>query len=332
MGLSRTSATIAARALVISALLALWGCTGEPVSSPRIRASLAAKGSAADPTVNSTDPDSASPNITLDVRVLGTGYDRGSQAKWALNGDTSFATTKVKTNSTRYVSSTEIVANITIAADAPLASYDIAVTTSEGKHGVGIELFTVAPFHANGGPYTATVDDALTNKLRSDDGTSYVNGLRCVYSQRDAGGFFQVRSIVNTTDCLAVKRPGWRYFTIDLGAGNTFDLDQDAVAEPVENAPARLLFADAFSQGVTTTSARVLILVVNQDGSTTQASNWSLEYPDGARVSITPSGGRVLTSVTGRADVMYTTAVHGGKLVSTYKGTVQVPFKVTLEQ
>src|SRR5689334_4940606 len=117
MGLSRTSATIAARALAISALLALWGCTGEPVSPPAIRGYLAAKGSA-NPTVNSTDPDSASPNITLDVRVLGTGYDRGSQATWALNGDTAFATTKIKTNSTRYVSSTEIVANITIAADA----------------------------------------------------------------------------------------------------------------------------------------------------------------------------------------------------------------------
>jgi hypothetical protein len=129
-----------------------------------------------------------------------------------------------------------------------------------------------------------------------------------------------------------VKRPGWRYFTIDLGAGNTFDFDQDSVAEAIENAPARLILADAFSQGVTTTSARVLILVVNPDGSTTQASNWSLEYPDGAAVTVTSSGGRILTTVTGKADIMYTTNVHGGKVVSTYKGTVQVPFTVTLQQ
>lgn len=246
MGLSRTSAKNAARALVIPALLVLWGCTSEPVSSPKIRGSLAAKSVAGDPTVKSTDPDSASPNVTLDVHVLGSGYDRGSRATWALNGDTTFATTKIKTNSMRFVSSTEIVANITIAADAPLALYDIAVTTSGGKHGVGIELFVVAPFHANGGPYTATLDDALTNKLRSDDGTQYVDRIRCVDSQRDAGGFFQVRTIVNSAECLAVKRPGWRYFTIDLGTGNTFDLDQDGVMEAIENAPARFLFADAF--------------------------------------------------------------------------------------
>jgi hypothetical protein len=268
----------------------------------------------------------------LDVRVLGTGYDRGSRATWALKGDTTFAATRIKTNSTRYVSSTEIVANITIAADAPLALYDIAVTTAGGKHGVGIELFTVAPFHANGGPYTATLDDGLSYKLRSDDGTSYVHGIRCVGSERDAGGFFQLRTIMNTVECKAVKRPGWRNFAIDLGAGNAFDFDQDGAAEAVENAPARLILGDAFSQGVTSTSARVLILVVSPDSSTTQASNWSLEYADGATVTVTPGGGRILTSVTGKADVMYTASLHGGKPVSTYKGTVQVPFKVTLSQ
>jgi probable HAF family extracellular repeat protein len=77
--------------------------------------------------------------------VLGTGYDRGSRAVWALNGDTAFATTKVKTNSTRYVSSKELVANVTIAADATLDSYDIVAVTSSGKKGIGIEAFTVTP-------------------------------------------------------------------------------------------------------------------------------------------------------------------------------------------
>lgn len=330
MGRSRMSATHAAYALVVPALLMSFACTNDPASSPKIGSALAAKAVSPDPTVTSTDPDSATPNVTLDVHVLGAGYDRGSRATWALNGDTAFATTKIKTNSIRYVSSTEIVANITISADAALASYDIVVVTSSGKHGVGIELFTVAPYHGNGGPFTAVLDDAPTNKLRSDDGTSYADGLRCVYSAwASSGGFYQLRTIDNTVECKAVTRPGWRYFTLDLGATNTFDLDQDGVAEPIENVPGRLMFADAFAQGAATTPARLLVLVVNPDGSTTQASNWSLEYRDGATITVTAGGGRILTTVNGTADVVYTSTFHG-KLVSTTKGTVQVPFKLTL--
>src|SRR5689334_20697422 len=130
MGRSRMSATHAAYALVVPALLMSFACTNDPASSPKIGSALAAKAVSPDPTVTSTDPDSATPNVTLDVHVLGAGYDRGSRATWALNGDTAFATTKIKTNSIRYVSSTEIVANITISADASLASYDIVVVTS----------------------------------------------------------------------------------------------------------------------------------------------------------------------------------------------------------
>ena len=327
---SRMSATNAAYALVVSALLMSFGCTNDPASSPTIGNPLAAKGVSANPTVTSADPDSASPNVTLDVRVLGSGYDRGSRATWGLNGDTTFATTKIKTNSTRYVSATEIVANITISVDAALASYDINVVTSSGKHGVGIELFTVAPYHANGGPFTAMLDDALTYKLRSDDGTSYANGLRCVYSAwASSGGFYQLRTIDNTVECKAVTRPGWRYFALDLGPTNTFDLDQDGHAEAIENVPARLMFSDAFAQGAATTPARLLVLVVNPDGSTTQASNWSLEYRDGAAITVTSGDGRILTTVNGTADVVYTETFHG-KQVTTVKGTVQVPFKLTL--
>jgi probable HAF family extracellular repeat protein len=81
----------------------------------------------------------------LDVKVIGSGYDRASKAVWALNGDTALATTKVKTNSTRYVSSKQLIANITIAADASLDKYDVLVITSSGKKGIGIELFAVTP-------------------------------------------------------------------------------------------------------------------------------------------------------------------------------------------
>ena len=87
------------------------------------------------PRVSSTIPDSGARNTTLSVRVLGSGYGQGTRAIWAIKGDTTFAVTKVKTNSTTFVSSTELLANITISGDASLALYDVVVVTATGKKG-----------------------------------------------------------------------------------------------------------------------------------------------------------------------------------------------------
>lgn len=127
----------------ILSLLVLAACTAESPTSPPLREPDFAKGGGSGPTVRSTDPDTGLRNTTLDVRVLGSGFDNGSRATWALAGDTAIATTKVKTNSTRFVSSGELVANITIAADAPLALFDVVVITLAGKKGIGIEKFAV---------------------------------------------------------------------------------------------------------------------------------------------------------------------------------------------
>jgi probable HAF family extracellular repeat protein len=94
-----------------------------------------------DVTVATTEPLGAPRTTTLNVRVLGSGYDAGSRAVWALDGDTALATTKIRTNSTAFVSDTELVANITIEADAPLAVYDVAIETLTGKKGLGLERF-----------------------------------------------------------------------------------------------------------------------------------------------------------------------------------------------
>lgn len=138
----RSSVTLSFGAVLLLPLLVVSSCSPEAPTSPAGPIGEAAAASTG-PTVTSADPTSAPQSTTLDVRVLGTGYDRGSRAVWALNGDTTFATTKVRTNSTRYVSSKQLVANITIAADAPLDLYDIVAVTSSGKKGIGIERFTV---------------------------------------------------------------------------------------------------------------------------------------------------------------------------------------------
>ena len=127
------------------ALVAAVACRGDrPVSPSLPDPSFGKGGSSGDPTVTSTTPSRASPDTTLTVTVSGSGFEPGSKAVWALDGDTTFAKTKVKTNSTQYVSARQLVANITISADASIDLYDVQVVTLSGRKGIGIELFAVA--------------------------------------------------------------------------------------------------------------------------------------------------------------------------------------------
>jgi len=152
--------------LLIVAFLALSACTDNtPTSAPLAPGlGLSARGGGSGPTVKSTAPDTATIDSTLDVHVFGSGFDVGSRAQWALNGVPSG---KVVTNSTQFVSSTELVANITIGPDAPLASYDVIVTTSLGKGGIGTELFVITAkttdigtLAGDVGSYAVDVNDA----------------------------------------------------------------------------------------------------------------------------------------------------------------------------
>jgi len=93
------------------------------------------------PTVNSVAPDSSSQGTTLDVHVFGAGFTNGAAATWQLNGVAN--PNKVKTNATTVISSTELVANITIADTADVASWDVQVALVGGKKGIGTELFAV---------------------------------------------------------------------------------------------------------------------------------------------------------------------------------------------
>jgi len=141
------------------ALLGLGGCAQELATGPESADVRAAKGGngkggggsggggddeAADPTVDSTDPSSAPQGTTLDVRVFGADFDDGSSVEFLLD---LAPTTKVRTNSSTFLNSTELVANVTIDDDADIELYDVQVTTRRGKKGVGIELFAItAPF------------------------------------------------------------------------------------------------------------------------------------------------------------------------------------------
>jgi TolB protein len=121
------------------AVLTVTACEADRLTEPRAFP-VFGKGGSGGPTVSSTNPGEAPQDTTLDVRVLGSGFDQGSRAEWAIAGVPS---PKVVTNSTRFVSSKELVANIRIALDADTVLYDVLVTTSRGKKGIGTELFKV---------------------------------------------------------------------------------------------------------------------------------------------------------------------------------------------
>jgi probable HAF family extracellular repeat protein len=99
-----------------------------------------ARAAATGPTVTSVVPDSAPRGVTLDVSVRGSGFDPGSAVRLEREG---VPAAGITTNGTTYLTSRRLSANITIAADADVGAYDVAVTTSGGRKGVGIESFAV---------------------------------------------------------------------------------------------------------------------------------------------------------------------------------------------
>ncbi|MDB4869341.1 MAG: repeat protein [Gemmatimonadales bacterium] len=194
--------------LLILGLLTFSACTGDAPSSallaPRATLASAAAGSV---TVKSTSPDTATVDSTLDVHVFGSGFDAGSRANWAIKGVVS---PKVRTNSTRFVSSTELVANITIAADAPLASYDVIVTASSGKGGIGTECFVVTPKTTDLGTLGGTDSEAFgINNLGQVVGWAFVpSGVEHAFLWTKATGMLDLGTLGGSSRALAINDNG----------------------------------------------------------------------------------------------------------------------------
>lgn len=142
-------------------------------------------------TVTATDPDSATQDTTLDVVIAGSSFATGSQAQWAIAG---VPASKVHTNSTRFVNSRRLVANITIAADADPVLYDVLVTTPGGKKGIGTELFAVKQKQQNPQAIFEYLADDAAFKVRSDHRVEYlsIDGLRYRYESGVCGVTAQI--------------------------------------------------------------------------------------------------------------------------------------------
>jgi probable HAF family extracellular repeat protein len=86
-------------------------------------------------TVTSINPTSGFRDGTMDVHVLGTGFESSSRVV--------IATTKVRTNSTSFVSATDLLASITIEPDTPIGPYGVQVVTGS-RQSTGTTQFRVA--------------------------------------------------------------------------------------------------------------------------------------------------------------------------------------------
>lgn len=125
----------------IAVTFGFLACSDQPATAPPAVGIEAAKGGPnGDPKVNAVDPDTATQDTTLDVTVTGSGYDEGTGVTFELGG---VFTGKVVTNSTRFVNSRKLIANITIAVDADTGLYDVVAMTSKGRKGIGTEMFEV---------------------------------------------------------------------------------------------------------------------------------------------------------------------------------------------
>ena len=124
----------------VTSLVLLQACSDQLPTDVSDSINLAKPGSGPDPIVEGAVPSEAPQNTTLVVRVLGKNFDDGSKVRFLLNGK---PTKNIGTNSTRFVNEGELEANITIALDAATVDYDIEVTTSKKRRGIGTELFNV---------------------------------------------------------------------------------------------------------------------------------------------------------------------------------------------
>ena len=161
--------------------------------------------------VNSADPSSAPQGtVNLNVTIKGKGFKRGAVARFFVTGTTNPGGITVK--STSFVSPGQLTANIDVALDATLGSFDVEVTNADGRTGKGTELFAVtaagrAAFEI---PVAVTFRDDATDNIQSDGLGAYSHGTD------------QVRAVIVSNGNLFMKtndsagKPALRRLSFDF--------------------------------------------------------------------------------------------------------------------
>lgn len=159
--------------IVAFMLATLFAC--DPSASPVDTDPSFAKEDGGPIRVLDTDPGEAPQDTTLAVRIFGSGFSPGSSSAFLLGG---VETPGVVVLRTRFVSETELEADVAIALDADIALYDVEVTSNgRRRRGVGTELFSVVQKTNNGqteGDVITTFSDRAGDAFSSDGSGSYV--------------------------------------------------------------------------------------------------------------------------------------------------------------
>ncbi len=93
-------------------------------------------------TVTSANPNNAAQDtINLNVLINGKGFKKGALAKFFISGTTDSG--GVSVNSTTFINSGQLNANINVAGNAAVTSFDIVVALTDGRSGKGTQLFNV---------------------------------------------------------------------------------------------------------------------------------------------------------------------------------------------
>jgi len=122
--------------------------------------------------VNAADPAlAAQGTVNLNVRITGKGFKNGAKAKWLVTGTTDPG--GVSVNSTTFVSSSELSANITVADTATVSNFDIQVQNSDGRGGKGTELFAVTPSGGSCGTDVTRLSIGVYKYLDATNTTTY---------------------------------------------------------------------------------------------------------------------------------------------------------------
>jgi uncharacterized membrane protein len=243
----------------LACLAAIAVACGDRSATAPTEPSFAASATGADPTVRSTVPASSPRDTTIQILVRGSGFDQGSRAVWALDGDTTFAATRIRTNATTFVNARELVANVTIESDAQLALYDVEVLTSRGKKGIGLELFevtvgiTILPGVGGNSAWAAAINDAgiVAGGAVDEKEQFYAVRWRQVAGiwqvEKLAGGLGAFASEMNNRGTIAggTLHRGAVLWTqggklVDLGLGSVHDINEEETvvgSRPVDNAP-----------------------------------------------------------------------------------------------
>jgi hypothetical protein len=117
------------RTVTISILSLLTGIVQLPLAAQSLQVNSASPNAAAQGTIN------------LDVAIGGSGFKHGAKSQWFVSGTTNPG--GVTVNSTTFVSSNQLTANITVADTATIASFDVLVQNTDGRTGKGTGLFSV---------------------------------------------------------------------------------------------------------------------------------------------------------------------------------------------